>query len=82
MTNKSIYDAFERFWQYVVVMIGDKAELTHSHNDKYYTKEEVDAKIANSGGGSSGGMRVSGALLGPGYTVIDSMSLSVEMEEI
>lgn len=80
MTNKSIYDAFERFWQYVVVAIGNKADALHTHNDKYYTKAEIDNKLANAGGGT-GGMVLSGALLGTGYKVMDSMSLSVEIEE-
>lgn len=81
MTNKSIYDAFERFWQYVIVTVGDKAERQHSHDDIYYTKAEIDNKLANAGGGGTGGMVVSGALLSPGYTVMDSISLSVEIEE-
>lgn len=80
MTNKSIYDAFERFWQYVVVAIGNKADALHTHNDKYYSKAEIDNKLANAGGGT-GGMVLSAALLSPGYTVMDSMSLSVEIEE-
>ena len=33
------------------------------------------------GSGGSGGMSLSGPLNGPGYTITDGMSLSVEIEE-
>ena len=32
MTNQSIKNAFDRFWQHVVAKIGDKADIDHSHS--------------------------------------------------
>ena len=46
MANTSIFAAFERFWQHVVVKLGDKANLDHTHDDLYYTEAEVDEKIS------------------------------------
>ena len=61
MANTSIFDAFERFWQHVIFVIGDKAEATHNHDDEYTSPEQVHQAIENymiehpvSGGISSG----------------------------
>ena len=32
MANTSIYNAFERLWQHVVAIVGEKAELKHRHD--------------------------------------------------
>ena len=32
MANKSILDAFERFWQHTIALVGTKADLSHIHN--------------------------------------------------
>lgn len=47
--------------------------------DEDYIKELISNEISKISG--SGGMTLSGALLSPGYTVMDSMGLSVEIEE-
>lgn len=47
MANQSIYSAFERMWQHIVAAIGNKADKTHVHDDRYYTEEEIDGALAN-----------------------------------
>lgn len=32
MTNQSIKNAFDRFWQHVIAKLGDKADINHSHS--------------------------------------------------
>ena len=44
MANPSIYAAFERMWQHVVAVVGNKSDIGHTHDDKYYTEEEIDNK--------------------------------------
>ena len=41
MANASILAAFERMWQHVLAVIGNKADATHTHDDTYYTKTEL-----------------------------------------
>jgi hypothetical protein len=31
MANTSIYAAFERFWQHIVAVLGEKADAEHTH---------------------------------------------------
>jgi hypothetical protein len=45
MTNPSILAAFERMWQHIVAKIGTKADISHNHDDVYYTEVEVDEKL-------------------------------------
>jgi hypothetical protein len=45
MANTSIFNAFERFWHHVTLKIDQKADISHSHDDKYYTEAEVDMKL-------------------------------------
>lgn len=51
MTNQSIKNAFERFWQHVVVKIGTKAEQSdlnmHVNNSDIHITEEEKALIAD-----------------------------------
>lgn len=47
MSNPSILAAFERMWQYIIAHISNKADVDHNHDDKYYTEEEVDAKLVS-----------------------------------
>ena len=47
MANTSILAAFERMWQHVVAALGNKSDISHNHNDLYYTDEEVDTKLAS-----------------------------------
>ena len=47
MANASILAAFERMWQHVVVLMSNKADSNHNHNDLYYTKNEVDNSLSN-----------------------------------
>jgi hypothetical protein len=42
MANQSIYAAFERMWQHIVAIVGNKANIDHNHNDIYYTESESD----------------------------------------
>ena len=53
MANTSIFAAFERFWQHVVVAIGDKADALHTHDDRYYTETEIDNIVSGLGGSGS-----------------------------
>lgn len=46
MANTSILAAFERFWQHVVAKVGEKADLDHTHDGRYYTETEVDTKLS------------------------------------
>ena len=50
MANTSIFAAFERFWQHVVVALGDKADTIHDHDDKYYTETEIDEMMSGFSG--------------------------------
>lgn len=43
MANSSIYAAFERMWQHVVVKVGGKANLNHTH-EEYETKTDASTK--------------------------------------
>ena len=52
MANKSISDAFKRFWQHTVAALGNKADVNHIHSAKdvklqrgidYGTLEEMNA---------------------------------------
>ena len=45
MANTSILAAFERMWQHVVAVVGNKSDLDHTHDDIYYTEVEVDTKL-------------------------------------
>ena len=45
MANQSIYAAFERMWQHILAVVGQKANVNHTHEDLYYTQTEVDTKI-------------------------------------
>lgn len=42
MTNTSILAAFERMWQHVIAIVGNKSDLDHTHDDMYYTEAEMD----------------------------------------
>lgn len=44
MANPSIYAAFERLWLNINAVF---SKVGHTHDDKYYTEAEVDAKIAS-----------------------------------
>ena len=46
MSNPSILAAFERMWHYTVAALGRKADIDHNHDDRYYTKAEIDAKYS------------------------------------
>lgn len=46
MANASIKAAFERMWQYVVNALNNKSDISHNHNDVYYTESEIDNKIS------------------------------------
>lgn len=45
MANISIYAAFERMWQHVVAKLGNKSDITHNHDDLYYTQVQIDTKL-------------------------------------
>lgn len=42
MANQSILAAFERLWQHTVAMLGNKSDVSHNHDEEYYTKFEID----------------------------------------
>lgn len=47
MINKSILDAFERFWFHVSAKLGNKADIDHTHDDRYFTETEANGFLAN-----------------------------------
>lgn len=47
MTNQSIKNAFERFWQHTVAKVGEKADIDHVH-----TAEDIGADVAGSADGA------------------------------
>lgn len=46
MANASIFAAFERMWQHINIALNNKSDISHTHDERYYTKTEVDAAIA------------------------------------
>lgn len=38
MANQSIFAAFERMWQHIVAALGNKADISHVHNDATQTE--------------------------------------------
>lgn len=46
MANSSILAAFERMWQYVIAELNGKSDTAHTHDDRYYTESEIDAKFS------------------------------------
>ncbi len=46
MANTSILVAFERMWQHVVSALSGKSDISHSHDDMYYTESEIDNKVS------------------------------------
>ena len=48
MTNTSIFAAFERMWQHVVAIVGNKSDLDHKHDDIYDTKGSANTALAES----------------------------------
>ena len=45
MANTSILAAFERMWSYVVIALNGKSDVSHNHDDMYYTEAETDNKF-------------------------------------
>lgn len=65
MANPSIYAAFERLWQHIVAALGNKADISHVHDD-VYSKEEMDATLEDINtelDGSIKGLSVSGTTI-------------------
>lgn len=54
MANSSIFTAFERMWLHIVAALGNKADLSHDHNDVYYTEAEMDSKLSGKADTSHG----------------------------
>ncbi len=46
-TNNSIKAAFERLWQHITNALSNKANVSHTHDDQYYTESEIDTNISN-----------------------------------
>lgn len=46
MANASIFAAFERMWQHINIALNNKSDISHTHDERYYTKSEVDTAIA------------------------------------
>lgn len=44
--NTSILAAFERMWLHVVAALGNKSDVSHNHDDEYYTIEQIDTKVS------------------------------------
>ena len=47
MANTSLLAAFERMWQHVTYALIGKSDISHNHNDTYYTESEIDTKISS-----------------------------------
>ena len=47
MANTSLLAAFERMWQHVTYALSGKSDISHNHNDTYYTESEIDTKISS-----------------------------------
>lgn len=45
MANTSILTAFERMWHHVVAALSNKSDISHAHDDKYYTQTQIDTKL-------------------------------------
>jgi hypothetical protein len=45
MANTSILTAFERMWHHVVAALSNKSDISHTHDDKYYTQTQIDTKL-------------------------------------
>lgn len=46
MANTSIFAAFERMWQHIIVIFNSKADASHTHDGVYCTESEVDEKMS------------------------------------
>lgn len=44
--NTSILAAFERMWQHVAAALGNKSDISHNHDDFYYTEAEIDNMLS------------------------------------
>lgn len=49
MANTSIFNAFERMWQHIVAALGNKSDIDHNHDNRYYTESEINTKLSNFG---------------------------------
>lgn len=47
MANSSIVAAFERMWHHVTSALSNKSDISHSHDDMYYTEAEINVKISD-----------------------------------
>lgn len=46
MANASILAAFERMWQHVINKLSEKSDVSHTHDERYYTESEIDTKLS------------------------------------
>lgn len=46
MANTSVLAVFERFWLHITAALSNKADIAHTHDDRYYTESEVDTKVS------------------------------------
>jgi hypothetical protein len=46
MANTSILAAFDRMWQHVVSALNKKSDISHNHNDLYYTEAETNTLLS------------------------------------
>lgn len=46
MANTSILAAFERLWYHVVIALNNKSDISHTHDDRYYTETEIDDTLS------------------------------------
>lgn len=54
MANTSILAAFERMWQHVANALSGKSDISHNHDERYYTGAEVDTKLSSKANSSHG----------------------------
>ena len=47
MANTSILAAFERMWQHITSALSNKSDISHNHNDIYYTELEINNKLSD-----------------------------------
>lgn len=47
MANTSIVAAFDRMWQHITSALSNKSDISHNHNDIYYTELEINNKLSD-----------------------------------
>ena len=49
MTNQSLYSAFERFRQHILIVLGNKSNIDHTHDTSDITSGVLDVEYGGTG---------------------------------